>query len=644
MRIRLSFRLYALLLAISLLTFFCLRNPVLMGDYDEYSLSTVAFSSHLSAAIRLSDIQAAQKISPRDAHIFQMTADGMRTSAMAPKPGVYRAFTGEVFAIHFAGYSALAALPFYVFDKIGIAPFSCFFFLNLVFIFILGLCLFRFFESALMAIAGLLLFVVVGGLNYVEWSGPETMSAAGLCAGLLLFSLKSYRLSGLLFGLAIMQNPPIVFVLFFAPLMQASIDYQIGVSLKTNLRNFVSRRMLMGLGIGSLGFLLPVFFNYWAFGVPNIIAKYAASTDLISASRLFAYYFDLSQGMIIALPAVWLGIAWLCLYRTKIATGRLRYLLLTLIATAFSLALAIPALSTGNWNSGAIGMMRYVYWGGIPFLFVFFVLLRARFSKSTALGKLPLTGLLSLIFLVQGLLTYIGHSYVFFEFSPFARAALKYMPTWYNPVHEMFVAGSAHRGGVEIDINQTYTSSDSTVRKLLFHAQNNKIDAQLCGGQRVLALDNSYSTADQEWRYLHGDVRCADALTLSYDLFSDPHLMTFEKGWSSQESGGGIWNGRWSDGPISIITIPLPPNRSVVGVKLIGHYYENNAVTRVFINGEDQGRHSLTGVTAIPLKNLKQTLTIELRHELPHVPPPTTEHPDGRQIAIFMRGIVLYLQ
>ncbi|MDP3785857.1 MAG: hypothetical protein Q8Q55_02110 [Undibacterium sp.] len=640
----LSFGKYALLLAICLLTFFSLRNPHLMGDYDEYSLSTVAFSSHLSADIRLSDIHTAQKISPRDAHIFQMTADGMRTSSMVPKPGVYRAFTGDVYAIHFAGYSAIAALPFFVFDKIGIAPFSCFFFVNLVFVFILGLCLFRFFGSALMAGAGLALFVVVGGLNYVEWSGPETMSAAGLCAGLLLFSMKSYRLSGLLFGLAIMQNPPIVFALFFAPVMQASIDYQTSVSLKTNISNFVSRNMLIGLVLGFLGFLLPIAFNYWAFGVPSIIAKYAASPHLITASRLFAYYFDLSQGMIIALPAVWLGIFWICLYRTKSTSERLRHLLLALIATAFSLALAIPALSTGNWNSGAVGMMRYVYWGGIPFLFVFLVLLRAYVSRMAGIGKVPLLVFLSCVFLVQASLTYIGHSYFFFEFSPFAKAALKHTPTWYNPVHEMFVAGNERRGGVEIDVNKMFLSNDSSVRKILFHAQNNKIDAQLCGGQRVLALNNSYADAGQGWRYLHGDVRCADALTLSYDLFSDPQLMTFEKGWSSQESGGGIWNGRWSNGPISTISIPQSSNKTVVGVKIIGHYYEENSVTRVFINGEDQGRHSLTGLSAIPLEGIKQTLKIELRHDLPKMPAPTTENGDKRKIAMFLRGIVLYLQ
>lgn len=642
MSMPLSFRSYSLILALCLLVFFSFRNPALTGDIDEYSLSTVALGSHLSAAITLTDIQKAQTYSPVFAPIFQVTADGMRNNAQVPKPGFYRARNGEVFAIHFAGYSALAVLPFLVFEKIGISPFMCFFFVNLVFVFVLGLCLFRFFESAWKASAGLVLFLLVGGLNYIDWSGPETMSATALCAGLLLLFQQSYRLAGLLLGLAAMQNPPIVFAVFFAPAMLALVRYQSALSLSHNIRNFFTRNMVIGLAIACLGFLLPVSFNYWAFGVPNIIVKVATSTEFISASRLFSYYFDLSQGMIIAMPALWVGILALCFYPKSSTSGIVRKLLLAALATLFSVALALPALAAGNWNSGALGMMRYVVWGGIPFLFVFLFLLRDSMECLRQRGKVSLIFFVGVIFFVQALLTYSAHTYVYFEFSPIAKTVLKYAPTWYNPEYEIFIERNAHKDGADIDVNQVYIYGDAQApKKILFHGSNPKINTQMCGIGRELTRDNQFTQAEHGWRYLHGNARCTQARSVPADVPLDSNRVVFGAGWSVLEKNGGTWNGRWSDGGNSTISISLEAKATVAEILLIGHYFEDNRRTRVFVDGTDRGWHTLDGTSTIVVHDPKPVIKIELQHEFPTVAPFTPEFPDGRKLALFLRTIIL---
>ncbi len=469
------------------------------GDFDEYVLMTVAVANHVTPEIRSQDIVSAKQLLPQHATRFDELAEGMQTQAPVPKYGYYRASNGDVFASHFFAYSAVAALPYLLFEKIGIAPSDCFYFLNLACVFILGICLFRFFDSAWKAAFGLLLFASCGGLNYVLWSSPECMSAALLCAGLILFTLESPIIAGMLIGLASTQNPPIVFALGLVPLFKLILSDEVNTSFVTRLRSVFTKRLLLGLTLGSVLFLAPIVFNYWAFGVHSVIARDSTSTAFISWIRLHSFFFDVNQGMIIGALGIWLGLAWQVLTSTQ--AEKWRSLFLVLLACGLSCLFALTSLVAGNWNSAAIGMMRYAFWGAMPFLFVFLVLLRKQVAWDRPL--------LLTCLLIQTLGVASAIQYRYLEHSPLATLLLKHSPALYNPEIEIFAERSRHQDGISLDKN-TYYAFDlqGQHRKILAHRGNKLLAIQLCGTQKINLSALPTCDAGDGWFYINGTMSC----------------------------------------------------------------------------------------------------------------------------------------
>jgi hypothetical protein len=469
------------------------------GDFDEYVLMTVAVANHVTPEIRSQDIVRAKQLLPQHATRFDELAEGMQTQAPVPKYGYYRASNGEVFASHFFAYSAVAAIPYRLFEQVGITPSDCFYFLNLACVFILGICLFRFFDSAWKAAFGLLLFASCGGLNYVLWSSPECMSAALLCAGLILFTLESPIIAGMLIGLASTQNPPIVFALGFVPLFKLILSDEVNTSFVTRLRNVFTKRLLLGLTLGGILFLAPIVFNYWAFGVHSVIARDSTSAAFISWIRLHSYFFDVNQGMIIGALGIWLGLAWQVLTSTQ--AEKWRSFFLPILACGLSCLFALTSLVAGNWNSAAIGMMRYAFWGAMPFLFVFLVLLRKQVAWDRPL--------LLTCLLIQTLGVASAIQYRYLEHSPLAKFLLTHSPSVYNPEIEIFAERSRHQDGISLDKNSFYAFDlQGQHHKILAHRDNKHLAIQLCGTQKIDLSALPTRDAGNGWFYINGAMSC----------------------------------------------------------------------------------------------------------------------------------------
>lgn len=622
-------------MAIICLAIFFAKKVLLQGDIDEYVLMSDALGTHYSPDIQLNDIQRLQTLIPEMKGHLQLTVNGMQTDSQVPKPGFYRGMNGQVYAIHFYTYSALAAIPFQIFQKTGIAPIESFLFVNLCFILLLGICFFRFFDSQRTAFFSILLFLLSGGWSYCFWLGPETLSAASLCASILLYLNRRPIFAGILIGLAATQNPPIILALAFVPLLRLVHDYQPSKNALLNVKQQFSIPVVLGLAIGALVFLSSIGFNLWAFGVPNIIVKVATNTSLVSWERLVSFFFDLNQGMMIGFVGIWLGIVFLLVRIVKSQHDFLRCLALVVVTVLFSIALSLPALTTGNWNSGAIGMMRYAFWAGMPFLALFLMLWRQLGSKNSS----PLI----IVFVIQLLCAVSALRYNEIEFSPIAKAFVKHLPAFYNPEPEIFVERMTHRDGAELAIDQLYKFEHrGKVSKILFHGSNAHVDQQLCGKGLVLGLDNRYANAAQGWQYLNGNLHCVEARVIDFDAFSDTGKIQFSSGWSGIETGGGVWNGRWSDGDNSVITIPGTSQQKIAGIKLLGHYFEKNKRTRVVINGSDLGWFDLSQAPIIQFNASTTGVKIDLKHEFPHEPSKTPEFPDGRRLSVFLQSLVIY--
>ncbi|MBA5640010.1 hypothetical protein H3H37_23390 [Duganella sp. LX20W] len=623
---------FAWLLAAVLLATLALRAPLLTGDAAEYTLMTVAVAEHGSPDIRPADVALGRKMMPQfDAALAQL-ADGMQAHREVPLSGFYRGREGSTQAIHFFGYSALAALPFKLLRALGADPFKCYQALNLACVFVLGLTLRHVFGSNGRAAVGLLLFLLCGGVLYLDWSSPELMTASMLLSGLLLYTAGSPLAAGLLGGLATLQNPTTVFFLAFAPLLQLVSQYRPGDGWRAALAPCVAPRRIAGLALGGALFALAPLYNLYQFGVPSVIAKVGADPAMASGVRLFSFYFDLNQGMIVAIPAL-AGFLLLWGWRRG-APGRGRRLAMLVLACVLTLALALPTLVIQNWNSGAAGVMRYAFWAAMPLLFVLLWQLRR-------LPRWPVAAL-AVLLVLQGLAMRNDLRYGALEFSPLARAVLRHAPAWYNPEPELFAERSWH-GEYELAQGRVAVYEDGgKVYKTMYSRANLDADQALCGAGRALTAANRFHDTTRMWRYIDGQPQCGPAgpAPLRYGLaqFLSHDGITLGTGWSQPESGGDIWNGSWSNGKRSVLTVPLPAGHQYRTLLIIGHYFTGNSRTRVIINGRDLGWFALRELPELPLPDAP-TLTLELEHDAPYQPPPG--QPDTRQLAFFLQEIAL---
>lgn len=485
---------FPVLLALALLALLLARPVSISGDALEYTVDAVAIASHGTPDIQASDIDRTMALLPgRFDGLFRMLKDEIGRGVQDVYPAFARGRDGGVYPVHFFGYPLLAAPFLLLFEAFGQPPFKAFQAVNLVFVFVLGLALRRFFASSTRAAIGLLLFMLCCGVLYWDWTSPECMSAAALLSALLLFTSGMPVAGALLAGLAAQQNPTIVFFFVFAPLIRMSLGWERKTVVPAKAGVQAWRRTLLPLGLGLAVAALPILFNLYQYGVPNLIAARFSDPGLIGSTRLLSFFADLNQGMIIAIPGV---LAALLLVR-----GRgLRLLALCLL---FTLALVVPALAVINWNSGAAGPMRYVAWSAMPLLFALLAMLR-----ELPAWRLPALGA---VLALQAAAMVHATRYEYIEFSPLAALVLKHAPHWYHPEPEIFAERMGrHDNWVEPEKIYTYQVGGMRI-KTLVHASNAGANAALCGPGARLAAGNAVTDSARGWRYLDGPLACTPA-------------------------------------------------------------------------------------------------------------------------------------
>ena len=603
-------------------------RPNFNGDVVEYSLTTIAVADHGTPDIRLDNIATATSMLPRFAAPYAELERGMRAGSEKVYAAFARGREAKVYAIHFFGYSALAAIPYKMFDSVGVDPMKGFVAVNLMALFILGLCLRRLFGSDLKAWAALLLFMLCGGDQYWQWTSPECMSAAALLSGLILFCTGAPMRGALLAGLAATQNPTILAFFFFAPLLKLCLHYDSAASMRDNaMRTLPVGPTIAALVAGVAVFALPILFNLYQFGVPNIIARLFSDPSFVGMTRLVSFFFDLNQGMIVAIPGVLLALAlwgWRNPRREAVALA---------LCCAFTLTLVIPALAVLNWNSDAAGVMRYAFWSSMPIVFALLWRLRQN-------GRWPLP-LLVVVFAIQALCTWSARTYSYVEFSPAANFMLRHAPGLYHPEPEIFVERSGHHDDYYSPDKVYLHSVDGKPVKTLYNSAHPGIEQRLCGKGGKLAPDNRFTDSYRGWRYIDGALRCSvppGPAVFELEQFKAGGQLSFDGGWSAPEAGGGEWNGAWSVGQRSRIVITLAAGAKPDSLTMLGNYFGANTRTRVSVNGKDLGWHALGGAKAIALTpSTTGKLEIELEHEAPTSP----GGPDTRTLALFLRRVTV---
>ena len=160
----------------------------------------------------------------------------------------------------------------------------------------------------------------------------------------------------------------------------------------------------------------------------------------MSLHRLHSLFFDLNLGMLIALPGVFLGLVAVVLACIRISncndtTSRRKILSWVAAGVTMSIVLAVPTLSTTNWNHGFAVFSRYAYWVAIPLSFALAMSMR-YLRQRLAFGIMAAVLAVQVLSLANYRVFGTGASNL--SFKTVSRLVLNAYPALYDPEPEVF--------------------------------------------------------------------------------------------------------------------------------------------------------------------------------------------------------------
>ena len=620
--------------------FVYILNIQIGGDGYEYFLTTHAFYSHGSPEIKSDDVLDYINLIPEEGRkpfvsreiLIQLNSH-IRSDKPTAAVGFYPAIDGQFYAMHFWIYSLLA-LPFYAVLKFfNINPVWAFGFLNMSFLGGVFYYLKKSFPDYQRQAFSL--FFVMGTVFYLRWTGPEVMSASCVFIACIAILRAEIALAICMCGLGASQNPSIIFMMPF------SLGYGIFIHRWPQFACFEKtpsrpnwRSGLMALSGIIFGLMSYAFFQ-WKFDTPSVIAQYGSYPSLISTDRLFSLLFDLNQGMVVGLP----GLVCVLVPGFFIADSlqRVRWLMAALLLMIITLVMAVPTLSTGNWNPGGLVMLRYNYWLGMPLLVLLILGL-------TLIPKARAKFIFGLALVLQGMVFFgqVFEKSNNTQHTPLARWVLKKFPSFYNPEAEIFYERSiGSEKPYTIDLEYLYGPGGHPL-KLLRHWSNSfGAQSTLCPVGSLLQ-GNKLREVGQGWQYLHPPFRCGpvnsdQSLRVWRIRAAQPNEHTIlSKGWAVPEQ-----DGVWSDHVQSTLTLKIPAGLKAKRIRFKGQYYGSQRTSTVTLNGRSMGRINLAnGEFAIPADLAqKESVQVVLQHPDAVSPKSRGESPDARLLGFYLEAV-----
>jgi len=241
----------------------------------------------------------------------------------------------------------------------------------------------------------------------------------------------------LLVSIAALQNQPLAIltiVLSFIVLLKHGF----------HVRNIVL------LFLSSCLILAPSLFYFYHYGTANLIGYQGALHGYyVTPTRVFGFFFDINQGMILALPLIlllYLFFYFRKLYRIKTAATKWDLWLLPL-----AIGVACAASTINNWNHGQAVVNRYVtYVTAIILLHFFYLLMELKVEKvkQIILAACLLTQVATVLYF-QKITRFDWSTY---QPKPLSNWVLTHCPSLYNPDPVIFY--TRYRGE-EIDPAQS---------------------------------------------------------------------------------------------------------------------------------------------------------------------------------------------
>lgn len=456
-----------LMLVLCVLRIYTEKKPYPDGDAIEYTLMTEAFCNHFTPDVRPADCASFKALYTKKAKWEKndKAADYDSVAAFIGQKDLkfldYKnAFfvdrEGRKYSLHFWFYSLLnlpvrwicAVRPFNPFVIFHITNFILVFCSCLVF---LRTSRFRPLETG----AFCLLFFYSTVYWYFCWPHPEVFTVCFVTMGLWMAVHEKWYTGILLVSIAALQNQPLAFLV--AALCLIAL-FRKGITLFHILKTGASACLIFA----------PALFYYAHFGHMNMVAYLGAlSTDYITPTREIGFFFDINQGMILALPLILLLYLFLYVRKlTRIKTAEIKWDMWLLPAL---IAVAISASTINNWNHGQATVNRYVTYVGAIVMIHFFILvleLKNVLLRQRILAAAIITQVATVLY-HQKLNRF---DWATSQPKPLSNWVLTHFPGLYNPDPVIFNSRYADGWGTDPETSPTYfMKKNGEITKFLVH-------------------------------------------------------------------------------------------------------------------------------------------------------------------------------
>lgn len=447
--------------------YFKKTEPYPTGDGIEYILTTEAWKNHGTPDIRIQDFNTFKKAfiahqswkSNYKVSAFDEVERFLLDKKRLEFGGFYRTKQHKVFGYHFVFYSLINVPGRIICSWFDVHPILGFTYTNIVLWVVFFALIFLRKEidwkHRLFVFLGIF---ISGAFYYTTWTHPEMLTVILLSLGFLYLNQEKYHGALLFMALATLQNQPLIFLLLWS-------GFYIWKA-----HRFAMRPMFVFAGYGIIPFIPAIYF-YSLFGTTNLIKDAGfLAVENISFNRVFGFYFDLNQGMILSLGLLLIFYLIMLIYRAAtIIKHRVFNAWDLMPLVVLCMTLLVCAMS--NWNHGMAIVNRYVVWIQVPIIFHLWQLCSSAQHKTHHI--LWALGLSSQVYLLTIHLPYNRFDWSNLQHMPLAKWTLDKHPSWYNPDPQIFIARTSQQFDFSLYSSPVFYFNDSSkLTKIAVHIKN----------------------------------------------------------------------------------------------------------------------------------------------------------------------------
>ncbi|MDP2386923.1 MAG: hypothetical protein Q8M29_11165 [Bacteroidota bacterium] len=451
-------------------------EPYATGDGPEYVLTTEAIYNHFTPDLRDTDSKSFKtdykKAQNWEKNYKYETFDDLERffankelKFLDHSGGIYADRSGKKYGYHFFFYSALNVPARWIAHLVDANPLRCFQVTNAVFIiitlfFLLFYTRFSLWKSVLTA----LIFTFSTAYWHLGWTHPEVYTICLVTLGFWFYFQERFYVAILLIAIASLQNQPLFVMLAF---MCLRVVYLNGFKIKNILK----------IALYGSPFIIPPLFYLIHFGTTNLIKDAGfLSTDFITFTRIFGFYFDINQGVILAIPFLLFAYIFFVLRKFILIPFKKENFEYNYLLPLFIIAMTFIVCTMVNWNHGQAIVNRYATWfSAIIIVHLLFIAEKTESVRSLVIfNYFFLTQAFTILYHEQ----FNVNDWSQDEHRPIAKWLLETHPELYNPDPQIFIVRTTRNYNTGPDVSPVFYIKDfSIVTKIAVY--KDKVDGLL---------------------------------------------------------------------------------------------------------------------------------------------------------------------